>query len=258
MFPNIVEPEFRCGEAALRPSDFIPTRYSGESLLDPEKIIRILPAKRNVLLTQYRAQAADFEESKWIIQHGESGLWYEKPCKSFLRHLNKQGPNGGQVALTDLFNPRPYSIAPPWLARVWASAALTTPTDDDIYDCTAGHTSEVSFSGACPQCTDEKSESLDKTDLVYYMVITTNPATEPFGQFIHGKPIYRLARFGSREAAVAEAFYVSGVNGWNIVFSCVMRLGETFDDRNGKIKRVQELWELAEDAADEETIRVFY
>jgi hypothetical protein len=35
-----------------------------------------------------------------------------------------------------------------------------------------------------------------------------------------------LVRYASQEAAITEAFYVAGVKGWNVAFSCVTRLSE--------------------------------
>lgn len=167
--------------------------------------------------------------------------------------------------LPELENRRLASVDTP---KVWASAALTTPSDDDVYDCTAGHDRGI---GACYHCTDEKSEALDATSLVYYLVVSTPQGGNDYafgGMTAYGSPrpksannsrqAYKLVKCGSREAAAAEAFYAAGANGWNVAFSCVMRHGETFDDRNGSVERVDELWKLSEDAEDDDTIRVFY
>ena len=145
--------------------------------------------------------------------------------------------------------------------RVWASSALTTPIDDDIYDCEGEHSREGG-PGACYHCTDVKSEALESTPLVYYLVLSSSQGDE----YVYGGPtkrdngqwVFSLVRCGSREAAAAEAYYASNVNGWNVVFSCVMRHGETFEERNGPVERVDELWKLAEDAEDESVVRVFY
>ena len=156
---------------------------------------------------------------------------------------------------------RPVSLETP---RVWASAALVTPSDDDVYDCGKEHNTDgeadasETFEGACPVCTDEKSEALDGTSLVYCVVLSTCQASEPFvhGAHFNGKTMFRVVRCGTREGASAEAFYAAGVNGWSIVFSCVFREGEKV---GGKVRRVEELWELGEeDEGVEEGARVFY
>jgi hypothetical protein len=69
-----------------------------------------------------------------------------------------------------------------------------------------------------------------------------------------------VVKCGSREAAVFEAFYATGANGWHVAFSCVMRLGEDFRKRSGKTIAVKELWMLAEkeEEEDKDAIRVFY
>jgi hypothetical protein len=43
-----------------------------------------------------------------------------------------------------------------------------------------------------------------------------------------------------------EAFYAAGVNGWNIAFSCISKLGEAFEERSGKFNKLGNLWRLAE------------
>lgn len=153
---------------------------------------------------------------------------------------------------------RPVSLETP---RVWAGAALVTPSDDDVYDCGREHGNGEgegeTFEGACPVCTDEKSEALDGTALVYCVVLSTCQASEPFvhGAHFNGKAMFRVVRCGSREGASAEAFYAAGVNGWSVVFSCVMREGENF---GGDMRRVEELWELGEEDEVDEGVRVFY
>jgi hypothetical protein len=143
---------------------------------------------------------------------------------------------------------------------LWASRALTTPTDDDVYDCTAGHNIDGGYAGTCHQCSEEKSEALDATSLVYCLVLTTFQANNPFihGSHFNGRQIYKMIKCGSREAATSEAFYATGLNGWSVAFSCVMRLGEDFEERTGKPKPVDDLWVLAEEEEDNDLVRVFY
>lgn len=147
------------------------------------------------------------------------------------------------------------------MPRVWASAALVTPMDDDIYDCAAGHTTEDGLSAACTTCTDEKSEALEATSLVYNMVLATYQAGQPpyvMGNHFNGTKVYKLVRCGSREAAAAEAFYSASVNGWNVVFACVTRADDALEGFEGKIKRVEDLWMLGEDDEEDDYTRVFF
>ena len=154
-------------------------------------------------------------------------------------------------------SPRPVTLDTP---RVSASSALTTPTDDDAYDCSLGHQVDSNYGGTCRQCTEDRSDALDACGLVYYLVLSTFQANDPFvyGSHFNGKPLYKLVKCGSREAAAAEAFYASGVDGWNVAFSCVMREGETFEERIGPVERVEELWNLTEECEDDDKVRVFY
>ena len=195
-------------------------------------------------------------QHQWLFKHGTSEIWYEKPVKasSELPHMITSEPPA------DKAGPYPIALGTP---RVWASAALTTPADDDIFNCTAKHSRVGDFMGTCHQCTDDKAEALDNTELVYYLVVSTTHSIERNygmpGQNVHthGRQIYKLIKCGSREAAAAEAFYTAGCQGWNVLFSCAMRLGETFEDRDGKVERVESLWKLAEEK-DGDNIRVFY
>jgi hypothetical protein len=237
----------------------VPVNYAGESLLETSRIVRIEPFKRNVLVTQHCPQAADLAEYKWLLQLANTEIWYEKPPKNFLRQMKAlEGTGFDTLELVPLYDARPVSLETP---RLWASRALSTPTDDDVYDCTAGHTTEDGYASTCHRCSEEKSEALDATSLQYCLIMTTCQASNPFihGSHFNGRQIYKIVKCGSREAAVSEAFYATGVNGWNIAFSCVLRLGEGFDDRIGKMLRVEELWQLADDDHnDEESIGVFF
>jgi len=236
----------------------MPAHYSGVSLLDNARVVRLVHFKRNIFASFHRAHLTDFEEFKWIIQWGNTEVWCQKPSPSDPRPLATLGTSHCKpIKVSALKNPRPVSLETP---RVWASSALTVPTDDDVFDCNAGHEVDDNFSGACGQCTDEKSEALDATPLVYYLVLSTCQANDPFihGAHFNGKQIYKLVKCGSRDAAISEAFYACGVNGWSVAFSCIMRADETFEEGEVNVKRVDELWMLGEDHEEEDTVRVFY
>lgn len=161
----------------------------------------------------------------------------------------------------------PSSVAKPaeiHVPKVWASAALTTPTDKKIHVCAAAHkhdSDEDSLVMTCRRCTDKKANALQATELAYCLVFNSTQVTEymPPNNSTGGKQIYKLVKCGSREAAVAEVFHAVGLNGWNLVFSCVMRASDDVEERGAKFKRVGDLWMLAgTDHDDEEGYRVFY
>lgn len=238
----------------------IPVNYSGESPLETTRIVRIEPFKRNVFVTQHSPQAADLEEFKWLLIYGGTELWYEKPSRSLFKQMKSlEGFSYNLPELQPLADARPVSLEIP---KLLASRALTTPTDDDLFECMAGHVFEGGLAGTCHQCSEEKSEELDATSLVYNLILTTYQASDSFahGSHFNGKQIYKIIRCGSREAATSEAFYAAGVNGWNVAFSCVTRLGEGFEDRYGLGKKIEELYMLAEeeDESDDDAVRVFY
>lgn len=230
----------------------MPAQYSGDTVLDIGScVVRLVPFKRNAYITRHRAYAADFQQYRWILQFGSVNFWYEKPTRPFMKSISKPED------LAHLMNARPVSLETP---RAWASRAMTTPIDDDVFDCSQGHIVDGCYPGTCHKCTDDKSDALANVPLVYYIVLSTFQASEPFipGSHFNGCQIYKLVKSGSREAAVAEAFYATGVNGWNIAFSCVMRLDEDFEDGIGNVERVRNLWSLAESRRDQGTTRIFY
>lgn len=219
-------------------------------------MILITPFRRNVLVTRHQAQPADYEDYTWLLKYGSQDQWYERPNRSTLHSIRR---NLAVHCHTELLNPfinaRPVSMENP---KVWASSALVTPKDDDVYSCAAGHTFEGSYSRVCNTCTGEHLQALDATPLVYYMVLSTFQANI-YETHFPGKQIYKLVRCGSREAAVAEAFHAAGVNGWNVAFTCVMQLGEDFDKKLGPVAKVEQLWQLASEAPESnEDLRVFY
>jgi hypothetical protein len=249
-------------EHVSTPAALIPVNYSGESVQETSRIVMIEQFRRNVVVSQHVPQATDLNEHMWLLKHGNTEVWYEKPQKAFFQQMKAMGDSYDLLGLLDLKalnEARPVSLETP---KLWASRALTTPTDDDVYECTANHPADGGYVGSCHQCSEEKSEALDATSLEYCLIMTSCQASDPFvhGSHFNGKQIYKMVKCGSREAAISEAFYATGVNGWNIVFSCALRLGEGFDDRSGSIHKVDELWELADTEIDEETnqIRIFY
>jgi hypothetical protein len=257
-FPGLINASFTPELEVETPTEILPVQYSGESVLViPSSVTRIAPFGRKVFVTQHRAHVTDYKEYKWLLKYGSTEIWYEKSSRAHLRTIRT--PEANRWALDELLqlrDARPVSLETP---KIWATAALTTPTDDDVYECAAGHAIEDGYADICHQCTDEKSKALESTPLVYCLVLSTCQASDPFihGAHFNGRQIYKLVKYGSREAAVAEAFYAVGVNGWNIAFSCVMKLGENFEKRSGKVKRVEKLWMLAE-PKETEVDRVFY
>lgn len=211
-----------------------------------------------MLREHHQAEIADFEEFRWIIQYGDTDVWYKKPSRMRLRQMARQERAGREPEDLPVHEDfvAPLIIEVP---RVWASAALTTSVDDDITECKSSHTISPD-SDVCEACTEEKIEALSSTPLQYCVVVSAWQAgkTTACGKFYHiGACAYRIIRCGSREAAISNAMHVARF-GWNVVFSCVLRLGETSDERSGPFERVDELWNLAEEVEDESTIRIFY
>lgn len=223
----------------------------------------MLPFRRNVLTTSHRAHTTDFNEFEWLLKYATTELWYEKPSKALLKRMKAAEESGCEP---DELAPSTFKVAELETPKVWASAALTIPTDEN-QKCTADHTpdlTETTFTRPCQQCTD-KSAALDAMNLVYYLVFNSLQAHELAGCMpaslsnMRGRQMYKLVKCGSREAAIAEVFHATGLNGWNLVFSCVTKASEDIDGGAGKLRRVEDLWMLADDdGADGESVRVFY
>ncbi|KAF2013066.1 hypothetical protein BU24DRAFT_263552 [Aaosphaeria arxii CBS 175.79] len=236
------------------PDIVVPGRYLSGPFHGKDTIFEIRYPRRHILRQVHAAQAADFEEYKWLFQYGDSDKWYFKPTKSQRHHWARQELSGRKAdEIPAVEEVMPITFEQPIL---WASAALTTPPDDDIYDCGEDHSGCDDFSGRCQTCTDEKSEALESTDLEYCVVMSALQGHAP-GCPHPGRKMYMMARCGSREAAATQAFHYASL-GSHVVFSCVFRLGESFEDRIGPVARVEELWNLAEEAENDEVIRVFY
>ncbi|KAF1925268.1 uncharacterized protein M421DRAFT_32173, partial [Didymella exigua CBS 183.55] len=241
---------------------FIPANYFDEGISSHSRIVRMLPFRRNAFVTLHRAQATDLKAFEWLLKYASTETWYEKPSNAVLKRMKHAELAGNPADELPVSSARATEMQTP---KVWMSAALTTPADDDVSECSAEHAAEniaLSFPQTCQQCTDAKSEALEATDLVYCLVFSSLQAHDyiaPSGGSSNSvRPIYMLAKCGSREAAVAEIFHTTGLNGWSLVFSCVMRADESIEERGGKFRRVDNLWILADGDDDEESVKIFY
>jgi hypothetical protein len=234
--------------------------YDSDDDSDDERDVRILPAGRNVFKTSHGASAIDFEQVKWLLRYGTTELWYEKPSNAVLKRMRRAEADGNEADELASSAARPAELQMP---KVWASAALTTPTNKKMHVCAAAHkhdSNEDSLVMTCRRCTDKKANALQATELAYCLVFSTTQIPEFMPPNpTAGKQMYKLIKCGSREAAVAEVFHVVGLNGWNLVFSCVMRASDDIEEQSGKFKRVGDLWMLAgADHDGEDGVRVFY
>jgi hypothetical protein len=245
-------PEVQVG----RPDELIRPKYPGESTIRIGHIVRITPFKRNVFVTSTQPRAADFDEFRWLLKLGGSDVWYDKPNPTYLKQWKALEVTGCEPAeLFPIHDARPVSLETP---KVCASPALTNLLADVEHEYCC-HPTESAYSRNCESCR-QKCEALSQTPLVYYLVLTTCQASNPFIQGAHfnGRQIYMMVRCGSREAAVQEAFYAAGVNGWNVAFSCVMRCDESFGEACGTLKKVDRVYSLADKKEDENAVRIFY
>ena len=239
----------------------IPANYSDDGTANHTRTVQNLPFRRNIFQSSHRAQATDFKEYEWLFKYASTETWYEKPSNALLKRMKATELLGDEADELPVSSAKPIEYNTP---KVWTSAALTTPTDDDIYECTADHGPQhagASYIRTCQQCTDAKSEALEATSLSYCLVFSSTQGHDfiTAGTTANcGRLIYKLFKCGSREAAIAEVFHATGLNGWSLVFSCVMRADESIEERGAKFGRVDDLWMLADNDDDRECLRVFY
>jgi hypothetical protein len=243
---------------ASTPEALIPSKYTREPLLESNCIFKITPSGKHALVLEHQARPADLQQYQWLLNTCELQTWYKEPSHAYLKARERSGCEAAD--LTPISDPSPVSL---YTVSVWATRALTTPTNDEVYQCASEHNVDGGYVGTCQQCSKDKSEVPDETALAYWLVFTTFQAKIPFihGAHFNGRAIYKLSRCGSRKAAIAEAFYAAAFSGWSLAFSCVTRLDEEFDECSGMIKEVSELSELSklkEDKEDVKTVRVFY
>jgi hypothetical protein len=240
------------GEVIETPSQLIGWQRSSEPIVDfKSRVVLVGPGRHHVMKLLHPAKEAEFKEHEWIVRLGSSGEWYEKPTKALLKDLESH-----RAELPPLINAMPSKDD---LPKLLASEAMTTPENDDVLDCVAEHRIDdgCADSGPCRQCTKAKSEALESTSLVYCLVFSANQGIDhvTHGAHPHGQKIYMLFKCGSREAAVAEAFYAVVSKRWSLAFSCVMRLDDNSEERPGPTEKVDQLWMLSEKG---KTVKVFY
>lgn len=237
---------------------FIPAVYSEEGSSARGSTVRLLPFRRNVIVNSQKAYRTDFDQFEWLLRYGTTEVWYEKPSEALLKRMGAADLASDEPEKLHVSNIKPAVFDTP---KVWASAALTTPIDNDAHGCTAGHAPDAtttSYRRICQQCTDARFEGLNATDLTYSLVFKGVQASDAIGSRLGGQTIFQLVKCGSRETAIAEIFHAVGLNGWNLVFSCVTRADQKFRGRSGELRRVKDLWLLAKDDDDAESVRVFY
>ncbi|KAJ4319098.1 hypothetical protein N0V94_004058, partial [Neodidymelliopsis sp. IMI 364377] len=239
---------------------FTSAKYFDESPLGEIRVVHLQPFRRDVFINFHCAQAADFQEFEWLLKYSTTSLWYEKPSRALLKNMKIAEQSGCEPDELRSSSLRPAETHIP---MVWISGALTTFTDEDVHGCVANHVSaaESSFTTTCHKCTDEKSKALESIDLAYCLIFSCTQAQDTIsrgGAGVGNRQLFKLVKCGSRKAAVAEAFHATGFYGWNLVFSCVMRLDEDVDGRGGKFRKVGQLWMLADEDDDGKAVRVFY
>jgi hypothetical protein len=235
---------------------FIPKVYYGQSARNRYFGLLASPNRQaiHILMSHHPAEMVDFKEFEWIIKFGPSSSWCVKPSASEIERLSQPRNCGTEPwevpKCTSSILTRLDTV------KVWAAAPLTTPLDDIVFECTVDGHSQRNDLGPCRSCTAGKSAAVKGTQLVYYLVFETQ---EHNGVLPFPDSLYKLIKCGSREAAVEQVLLGSGINGWNLVFSCIFRYRECFNDFSGSgIRRVNSLWGLSEDAEDQQMIRVFF
>jgi hypothetical protein len=239
--PLSVWPQFLPDFVVNTAEQLIPVRSAEVSAHSTtSSIVGISPFHRKALLMRHQAYEADYQEYEWLLRFADTGVWYEKPNRLQSASVDRHGaiPSSSNKVMP-MEHPKPVCLE---LPKVWASAALTT-----------------SLENATTVVDQHGPKALKSKPLVYCLVMSTHESfVETVPEKCYGLQIYKLVKCGSREAAVTEAFFAAGVQGYNVVFSCVMRLDEDFTGRFGNARKVEQLSDLALENYSIDNVRVFY
>jgi hypothetical protein len=246
---------------AKDPARLIPERYPGNSLGGGLffTILSDMPVK--ILMYFDEARQADLQGYEWLLRYGSSKQWYEKPSRCEIQQLEVSRLRGEPQQTTyprELTRCAETSLSRLDTVKVWASASLTTPRDP--IRCISDHCQSTGYPETCRLCT----EAYKDTELVYCVVFETRAFISVSGAgsldsgFSSAEPLYSYVRCGSREAAVKEVLFAVGLNGWTVAFSCVFRLGESFEDSRDRVEKVDNLCQLTWESADSSVARIFY
>ena len=206
--------------------------------------VKIGPISRHACIFRHVAHVGDFREIEWLLRHGTTEIWYEKPENHLIEKMNLPPASGVEPErLSKMSDPAPWGIEIP---KVWLSNAIDMPPNATFVD-----------KGPKSYYTDSFPTDREDGLLCYNLVYTTvhNPA-RTFSAT--GPSIFTMVKCSSQESALAHIYYAVGQNGWNLAFSCITRCGEGFGERCGKIKKVQRIQNLKCEDVDTDSIRVFY
>jgi hypothetical protein len=253
--------------------ELLPTCYADE-IPPSDRIIKLSPFNKKVYATYHHAAPYDFSHYSLMMRIGKPYEWYKWPSSTSIQQLNAYLVLGETCStgsiMESIISPLctddgdtfvPYSQPTP---RVWAPVALTAPSDEDMEDCTHGVEDRPCD---CLERNSKISDALERTPLVYYVVMSTWHIQQYGNRNRITTPIFKTVRCGSRDAAAAEIFYAAGAHGWSTVFAAVGRESEIdlFEKGVAKVERVTGLWGLAELDKDEEknakeqsTVKMFY
>ncbi|KAF2763078.1 hypothetical protein EJ05DRAFT_506716 [Pseudovirgaria hyperparasitica] len=249
-------------------SELIPVVYTDDNKPE-DKLVRTIFNKR-IYTTFHHAGSYDFAKHSSLLRAAETEVWYRWPAASDESHILSLCKRGELASATEYLSTEVEgrSISPlnASIPRVWASHVFTAPLDDDVYTCVTrmGHLAR-NYSGACTTCTHTVAKKLENTSLVYIVVLSSYMDPAP-GFSARGpsptEKVFKVLSFGSRESAAAEAFYASGVQGWDVVFSCVIRsdalsaLGKGLDVV--RVEKIHELANVDEREIGGDYVRAFY
>ncbi|KAF2752586.1 hypothetical protein EJ05DRAFT_295003 [Pseudovirgaria hyperparasitica] len=223
-------------------SELIPVVYTDDNRPE-EKLVRTIFNKR-IYITFHNAGSYDFAKHSSLLRAAEIEVWYRWPAASDESHMLSLCKRGELASATEYLSTEVEgrSISPlnASITRVWASHVFTT-------------------------CTHTVANNLENTSLVYIVVLSAYMDLAPDFSARGPSPtekVFKVLRFGSRESAAAEAFYASGVQGWDMVFSCVVRsdalsaLGKGLDVI--RVEKIHELANVDEREVGGDYVRAFY
>ncbi|KAI9692896.1 MAG: hypothetical protein M1822_004890 [Bathelium mastoideum] len=220
------------------------------------------PFNRRAYVNSIAFSAVDLKKYFWLIKLAEPETWYQWPSKQTLDQLmalSEAGLSSTIYEHNDTDYPKALSVPRICLGRSLLEAAESDyngNSDDDVSDDDSYYAHRRA-----------RRPSPTKFGMRFYSVQQSEEVLpikerlqDPRDVENHTLPIYRVVVTGSSDAAVAQAFYDAGANGWSTLFTCAVieSVGEKLAETKGlnAFERVDRLWKLA--GGDTDKNKIYY
>lgn len=232
-------------QKVLRHSDLLPCFEDGESF-EEDLLAVIEPYDRKVYVSYHDFTSVDFNQYLFLLQYAQPDHWYFLPSPetaSAVREISSHNQIISDLVaqkiakiMAPLHHANPQTCKFP---RINTGRALRTrddmspgckceqrlePSPVEPVACSSTRC-EAKLGGShypCSSCVSSaRLPRSEITQLVYLSVVQSFQSGAGFDPDA-GRPIYKVVKTGSRQAAAAQAFFDAGASGWSTVFACAM------------------------------------